>query len=83
MNISPAQNATLNEARLVLKELDKAASDDAIRLMVHEPGSSDVNGADPMDFGRLCEACNMAEDALYNALSTAKHHCKLEVDLRI
>lgn len=74
---------TLNAARTILAQLQKDATD---RFIHERDGEHDLY-ADPQwyekvdghDLGRLTEAADIAETAIFNVMSTARHFCKVEM----
>lgn len=61
-----AQVGTLNDARDVLRALEKAAT---------EGQYGDAKAHDAFNFGKLAETLDAAEGAIFNALNIAASHC--------
>lgn len=78
MKLSTGDVRTLNRARTILADIEKAAQKEAVALMVTDERIPVGLGiADPMDFGRLAEAADRANEAIFNVLNVGKNHAKI------
>ena len=76
--ITKSEVAVLNAARGVLEELDaRALEADYERQRGEQDMSLYPRYPDGFDLGRVAEACDVASDAIFNALNTAKHYGKV------
>jgi len=66
----------LNEARKILKRLEDRTRDAFYDLGDTNKYSGEVDGH---DLGRLSEAADVAEGAIFNVLNTARSYCKVAI----
>lgn len=65
--LSAADVDILHDARMRLRQLAQVAS--------HEGWGTDTNKLDAVSLGRLADAFDRAEDAIFHALNIAHSHC--------
>ena len=83
--VSVEDALTLRQAREALRRIEKAAVTEGVRGQkgLVERTQGYLHTPDPTDFGRLAEAAEVAEGAIFNALNCAQTYCDQAVDLDV
>lgn len=77
LTFTNAEVEVLATARRLLRDIERRCEHEYAEYSAVE--RQDYTKPDPMDFGRLAEAANHAEESIFNVFNVAKNYARVDI----